>query len=131
MAEKLRLSATIPAKPDEIYESWLDSRKHSEMTGSEAKVLPRINGKFTAWDGYIQGTTIEMELNRRIVQRWRTTDFPSNSPDSVVEVVLEEVENGTKVVLIHTDIPEGQREDYKTGWKEFYFDPMKEYFKSK
>ena len=131
MTEKLRLSATIPAKPEEIYESWLDSRKHSEMTGSEAKVLPRINGKFTAWDGYIQGTTIEMELNRRIVQRWRTTDFPSNSPDSVVEVVLEEVENGTKVVLIHTDIPEGQREDYKTGWKEFYFDPMKEYFKSK
>ncbi len=131
MAEKLRLSATIPAKPDEIYESWLDSRKHSEMTGSEAKVLPRINGKFTAWDGYIQGTTIEMEPTRRIVQKWRTTDFPSNSPDSVVEVVLEEVENGTKVVLIHTDIPEGQREDYKTGWKEFYFDPMKEYFKSK
>jgi activator of HSP90 ATPase len=94
-------------------------------------VRPRINGKFTAWDGYIQGTTIEMEPNRRIVQRWRTTDFPSNSPDSVVEVVLEEVENGTKVVLIHTEIPEGQGEDYKKGWKEFYFNPMKDYFKLK
>jgi activator of HSP90 ATPase len=128
MTEKLKMSATISAKPEEIYESWLDSKKHSEMTGSEAKVQPRINGRFTAWDGYIEGKTVEMDPGRRIVQKWRTTDFPSGSPDSNVEIILEEVEKGTKIVLIHTEIPEGQKDDYKQGWKDFYFDPMKDYF---
>ena len=130
MTEKLKMSATISAKPEEIYEAWLDSKKHSEMTGSKAKVEPRINGKFTAWDGYIEGKTIEMEPSKRIVQKWRTTDFPSGSPDSTVEILLEKVEKGTKIVLIHTKIPDGQKDEYKQGWKDFYFEPMKEYFKS-
>ncbi|MFW9864110.1 MAG: SRPBCC domain-containing protein [Candidatus Thorarchaeota archaeon] len=130
MTEELKMSTTISAKPMEIYESWLDSKKHSAMTGSEAKVEPKVNGKFTAWDGYIEGKTIEMEPGKRIIQKWRTTDFPSGSPDSTVEITLEEVEKGTKVVLIHTEIPEGQKDDYKQGWKDFYFDPMKNYFKS-
>ena len=131
MTEKLKMSATISAKPEEIYKAWLDSKIHSEMTGSEAKVEPKINGAFTAWDGYIEGKTIEMEPGRRIVQKWRTTDFPSSSPDSTVEIILEEVEKGTKISLIHTEIPKGQKEDYKQGWKDFYFNPMKDYFKSK
>jgi activator of HSP90 ATPase len=131
MTEKLKLSVTISAKPEEIYEALLDSKKHSEMTGSEAKVKATIDGAFSAWDGYIEGTTIEMEPHRRIVQKWRTTDFPSGSPDSIVEILLESVEKGTKIVLIHTEIPEGQKEDYRQGWKDFYFDPMKDYFRSK
>ena len=128
--DKLKMSATIPARPEEIYESWLDSQKHSDMTGSEAKVNPKINGKFTAWDGYIEGRTIELEAGRRIVQKWRTTDFPDDSPDSTVEIVLEKVEKGTKIVLIHTEIPTGQKDGYKQGWKDFYFDPMRDYFGS-
>ena len=48
MTEKLKMSATIFAKPEEIYGSFLDSEKHSEMTGSEAKVDPKIGGRFSA-----------------------------------------------------------------------------------
>ena len=131
MTESLKLSVVIPAKPKEIFRAWLDSKRHSEMTGSEARVEPRVEGVFTAWDGYIEGKTIELEPDRRIVQRWRTTDFPAGSPDSVVEIVLKSVEKGTKIVLTHTEIPDGQGDEYKVGWKEFYFDPMKQYFKSK
>ena len=130
MKDKLKLSVTIPADVEDVYNAWLDSKKHSEMTGSEAIVDPKTNGAFTAWDGYIEGRTIEMEPNKRIVQKWRTTDFNSDDPDSLVEFLFEGSKNGTKMVLIHTEIPEGQGEEYKKGWKEFYFDPMKAYFKS-
>ncbi|TFH11437.1 MAG: hypothetical protein E4H14_00800 [Candidatus Thorarchaeota archaeon] len=130
MADNLKLSITIPAKPEDVYSAWLDSKKHSEMTGSEAIVDPKNNGAFTAWDGYIEGRTIEMEPNTRIVQKWRTTDFHSEDKDSIVEILFESSKNGTKMVLIHTEIPEGQGDQYKKGWKEFYFDPMKAYFKS-
>jgi activator of HSP90 ATPase len=128
MTEKLKLSLTLPATPEDLYDAWLDSKKHAAMTGSDADVDPAENGAFTAWDGYIEGTTIELEPKRRIVQKWRTTDFPEDSPDSLIEVTFEKSEKGTKLILVHTEIPEGQKEDYRQGWKDFYFNPMKDYF---
>ncbi|MHA2424050.1 MAG: SRPBCC domain-containing protein [Candidatus Thorarchaeota archaeon] len=130
MTEKLKLSIVLPTTPAEIYKTWMSTKGHSAMTGADAKVSPKIGGKFTAWDEYIEGTTEELEKNQRILQKWRTTDFPDDSPDSLVEIILESVEKGTKITLIHTDIPKGQKESYKTGWKDFYFTPMKEFFGS-
>jgi activator of HSP90 ATPase len=131
MTDSVTVSATIPASSTEIYAAWLDSKKHSAMTGEKAIIDPSIGGKFTAWEDFISGTTVELDPNHKIVQMWRSTDFPAGSPDSRLEILLEEVEGGTKVTLAHTDIPDGQGAELKDGWKEFYFDPMKKYFKKK
>ncbi len=128
MANQFVMSVTLKATPEKIYRAWLSTDGHAAMTGSPAKVTPRVGGKFTAWDGYISGKTLELNPYTRIVQAWRTTEFPEDSPDSQVEIVLEEVDGGTKLMLTHTDIPEGQADDYKQGWEDFYFKPMKEYF---
>jgi len=98
------------------------------MTGSAAKVTGKVGGKFTAWDGYIFGRTLELEPDRRIVQAWRTSEFPDNAPNSRLEVLLVETKTGTRVTLIHTEIPKGQADSYKQGWEDFYFKQMKEYF---
>jgi activator of HSP90 ATPase len=86
------------------------------------------NGAFTAWDGYIRGKTLEIEPHSRIVQAWRTSEFPDDSPDSRVEILLEEDSNGAKITLVHTDIPNEQGDGYKQGWEDFYFTPMRAYF---
>ncbi|MBI2332017.1 MAG: SRPBCC domain-containing protein [Chloroflexi bacterium] len=98
------------------------------MTGSPAKVNGHPNGEFTAWDGYIWGTFLELDPNKRILQAWRTGEFPEAAEDSQVEILFEEKEGTTKLTLIHTNIPEDQVEGYKTGWLDFYFKPMKEFF---
>jgi activator of HSP90 ATPase len=126
--DSFTLSANIPATPEQIYEAWLSSEGHSQMTGSPAEVQGRSGGSFKAWDGYIWGKTLELESYHRIVQAWRTSEFPEESPDSRVEILLEESNGGTKITLIHTDIPEGQGESYKQGWEDFYFTPMRAYF---
>ena len=126
--DSIKLSASFKVKPEKIYSAWLDSKEHSAMTGSIAEIDPRINGKFTAWDGYISGTTTELMPGKKIVQKWRTTEFPTGSPDSILEIVLEKTKTGTKLTLSHALIPEGQGENYKQGWKDFYFKPMKKYF---
>ena len=126
--EFFTISTTISAKPEEIYNAWLSSDGHSQMTGSPAEVDPNIGGEFKAWDGYIWGKTLNMEPHRRIVQAWRTSEFPEGDPDSRVEIQLVERTGGTKITLIHTDIPNGQEESYKQGWKDFYFTPMHVYF---
>ncbi len=122
------VSAWMPASPAQIYQAWLSSEGHTAMTGSPAWVEPGIGGKFSAWDGYISGTTLELDPERRILQSWRTTEFPENSPDSRLEVLLATEGRGTRITLNHSEIPEGQAEDYLQGWQDYYFAPMAEYF---
>jgi activator of HSP90 ATPase len=129
--ESFTISTSLPATREQICEAWLSSEGHSQMTGSPAEVEGRSGGTFKAWDGYIWGKTLELEAPSHIVQAWRTTEFPEDSPDSRVEILLEEVPDGTKLTLIHTDIPQGQGEGYKAGWEEFYFTPMRTYFGKK
>ena len=74
------------------------------------------------------GKTLELTPDQRIVQTWRTTEFPDEAPDSHLEVLLEELAEGTKVTLSHSDMPEDQVDSYRQGWEDFYFKPMKEYF---
>ena len=126
--ESFTLTTIMPASPKEIYDAWLSSQGHSQMTGSQAEVQGGSGGAFTAWDGYIWGKTLEVEADRRIVQAWRTSEFPEDSPDSRLEILLEKDQVGTKITLIHTNIPEGQSESYKQGWEDFYFTPMRAYF---
>jgi activator of HSP90 ATPase len=128
MESKFTVSEVIPATPEQIYQAWLSTKGHSAMTGNPAEVEARVKGKFTAWDGYIFGETLELKPNQRILQAWRTTEFPEGSPDSRVEILLEAVKGGTKITINHSNIPKGQAEDYKQGWQDFYFKPMKEYF---
>ena len=75
----------------------MDSKKHGEFTGDKAKIDPKVGGKFSAWDGYILGKTLELEPFKRIVQSWRTTEFPKDAPDSKLEVLLETEGKGARV----------------------------------
>ena len=127
MAHEFTVSATIPAEPKTVYDAWPSSKGHSAMTGAAANVTPREGGRFTAWDGYITGTNLKLVPARRIVQTWRTTEFAEDDEDSQIDVQLEKAPGGTKLTLRHTNIPSGQS-DYKSGWKECYFEPMKAYF---
>ncbi len=132
MLEKIEVEAVIPASPKQIYEAWLDSEGHAALTGgSQASVDPRPGGRFSAWDGYIEGTTLEVQPHRRILQAWRTSEFPEGSQDSRLEVLLKAVPGGTRVTLRHSDIPEGQGQEYAQGWVDHYFEPMKRHFGGK
>jgi len=82
MENGFTLSEVFNAKPADIYNAWLNSDGHSALTGSPAKVNGKIGGEFSAWDGYIFGSTLELTLDRRIVQAWRTSEFPDDAPDS-------------------------------------------------
>jgi len=129
MKNGFTVSGVVPAKPVDVYEAWLSSEGHTAMTGSPANVDRNVSGEFSAWDGYIFGRTLELIPNQRIVQAWRTSEFPEGAPDSHVEIVLEEIPDGTMITLIHRDLPEDQVDSYRQGWEDFYFKPLKEYFK--
>jgi uncharacterized protein YndB with AHSA1/START domain len=131
MTETIEISTTLPTSAERIYRAWLASAEHAAFTGSAADIDPAVGGSFSAWDGYIQGFNLEMEPFHRIVQAWRTTDFPPGSPDSRLEIRLEPVsDTETRLTLLHSQIPEGQGQEYLQGWQDYYFTPMQAYFGS-
>jgi uncharacterized protein YndB with AHSA1/START domain len=127
--DTIELSRILAATPERIFAAWLSAAEHSAMTGSLATVeSPVIGGRFTAWDGYIDGSHLALEPGVRILQSWRSNDFPADALDSLLEVRLEPVPEGTRVTLRHSDLPEGHGPALLEGWTEFYFVPMGRYF---
>ena len=128
--DKLKLNIILPATPKKIYDAWLNGKEHTAFTGGKATASNKIKGKFTAWDGYISGVNIDLKEGKKIVQAWRTTEFPDDALDSILEIGLTAKAGGkTTLTLTQTNIPKGQGVKYKGGWKNHYLKPMQEYFK--
>jgi len=117
------------ASPKQVYEAYVDPKKHSEFTGSKATGKPVVGGKFTAWDEYIFGKFLELEAGKRVVQEWSSTDFPEGYPPSRLELTFCEVPKGTEIVMVHSNVPKEQGDETAEGWIEFYWEPLKKYFK--
>jgi activator of HSP90 ATPase len=128
MIKSIELKEIFLATPKEIFSAWLDSEKHTAMTGGTAICSTKINEEFSAWDGYISGKNISIIENKEIIQEWRTTEFKESDKNSELILKFQENERGCQITLIHNNIPDGQS-DYEQGWIKHYFEPMKAFFK--
>ena len=120
----IRQSVTFKASPQEVYGMLMDSKKHSKFTSSKAKISREVGGKFTAYDGYIDGTNLELVENKRIVQKWRGSDWPENHY-SIATFELKKASNGAKLIFAQSDVPEDQYKPISEGWVEHYWNKMK------
>lgn len=119
----------IQAKPEEVYNVFLNARKHSEFTGLKATCNPKVGGKFTAWNGYIFGKTIRLEKGKKIAQHWQTTEWLEGYPWSTVEFSFKKKGDGTELTLVYSKVPKEQADSYREGWKDYYWKPLQKYFK--
>jgi uncharacterized protein YndB with AHSA1/START domain len=118
----------VAAAPSDVYAAYLDSAKHAKFTGGGAKIDARVGGRFSAWDGYITGTTLELTPGRRIVQAWRTSEWPEGFDDSRLELTLAKSPRGTKITMVHENVPSAQAAAYEAGWVEHYWEPLRRFF---
>jgi uncharacterized protein YndB with AHSA1/START domain len=125
----IRQRVVIAATPNEVYDAYVDPKKHSKFTGSRATFDAEVGGEFTAWDGYISGKNLELKKGKRIVQEWLTTEWPKGFPPSRLELTLKKTEEGTEISMVHSGVPAEQAEDILQGWNEFYWEPLKKFFK--
>lgn len=123
---KIIQTVTFKATPHEVFELLMDSKKHSGFTGDKAIISREAGGKFSAYDGYITGENLEIVKDKKIVQRWRASDWPEGT-ESKVTFSFEETSGGTKMKFTHEGVPDEFYDDIKQGWIDFYWTPMKEY----
>ena len=126
----------FPALPDDVFKAWLDSKQHGAMIGAKAQIDPKVSGKFSIWDDYATGETLEIDpIKHRIVQSWRdnSTDWPEGHYSKIIlEFVQDKSKpNHTRLRFWHSGVPAEHAKDIAEGWKEFYWQPMQDYFVSK
>lgn len=110
--------------PHEVYELWMDAKKHATFTGSLAKIDRKVGGKFTTFDGWATGENIELVPDKKIVQTWRGEDWPAGHYSTLM-IKLLPAKNGTKLLFTQTDVPTTVAKDVADGWRQYYWEPMK------
>jgi activator of HSP90 ATPase len=118
-------------KPTAVFDLYMNAKLHSFISGSPVKISSKPGASFTAYNGYITGTSLHTVKDKLIVQLWRGSDWAPGDPDSTFTIVLEP--KGKDVVLhaIHSNVPDIHAGHLAKGWYDHYWNPWKQHLAGK
>jgi activator of HSP90 ATPase len=128
--EKIQQTIEFAMSPEEFYNTILDAGKHSAFTQSKAEINDVVGDSYTTYDGYIEGTNLNLIPGKLIVQSWKAyeEEWPENHFSTITFRISSE-KKGCKIEFTHEEIPDGMGKMYEEGWKENYWDKLKVFFK--
>lgn len=127
MAFDLALEFILSGKPKRVMQLLTDPVLIRKWSGGEGIVENKVGGKFEMFDRWVSGKVLKASENE-LAYTWKTIDDEEGHKPTEVHYLLKEDEAGTKVILHHTGIPnEKERESYRSGWADFFFDPMEDF----
>jgi len=101
------------------------------FTGAEARISPRVGGKFMAWGGYIHGVNLKLVPGKTILQSWvPSEDSWPKGHLSKVRFRLAPTPRGTRLTFTHSGVPVEHVRHLALGWKESYWTPLRKYLSS-
>ncbi len=121
MAEH-RSSIEIDAAPDAVFEFFMTDAGITAWMGQWASVNPVPGGEFAVdIAGYpVRGTFLEVDPPRRLTVSWGFAGNESLPPGaSTVSFELTPSTDGTRVEVVHTDLPEESVAGHIAGWDHF------------
>ena len=117
---------TLPATPEEVYMALTNPLTLELWTGDEVMMSTEPGSEFSLWGGSIVGKNLEFEQDKKIVQQWY---FDGEPEVSIVTIKLHPGKNnGTSVELKHTNIPDKEYDDFASGWDDYYFGALSDFF---
>ena len=127
MTKAIQQSEEFKTTPATLFEMYVDSRKHSKATGAPAKVSRKAGAAFTAFGGALRGKNLLVVPNKMIVQAWRSSAFKKTDADSILVITFSKVSSGTRVDLVHVNVPEHDHKGVTEGWNKYYWEPWRTY----
>ena len=128
----IRQTLTFEADPREVYKTLTDPKETSKFTEGKARIPRGVGKKFVIFDGYINGTILELVPGEKIVQSWQAAE--KNWPKghfSKTMFALRKVKGGTRVNFIQSGVPEEYYEHISKGWNEFFWTPLRKMLEKK
>ncbi len=126
--ETLTQKECLPARPSAVFKALTDPDVQAAWAEAKATGEVAVGNRFTMFDEYICGRYLDLQPDRRILEEWRTTEWPSDSPPSMVEITLEEKGEATAITLVQSLIPPGHAESVRKEWINRYWKPLRAYF---
>jgi len=117
--------------PKDLYDLYMNSKKHTIATGAPATISTREGEKFSAHDAWITGENIKLVKNQLIVQTWRSKNWKAEDADSVFTIYFEPKGNNVVLHAIHANVPDKDYEGMNKGWHQHYWEPWKKYLAGK
>ena len=122
--KQIKKSFFIKANREEIFNALTNPLALELWTGYPAVMEPKAGMEFSLWEGDITGRNLEIVNGEKIVQEWF---FDDTKNSSVVKLELEDEKNGTRIHLLHTNVPDDAFNNIDYGWKEYFFGALKKY----
>lgn len=115
-------SIDIDAPPESVFEFLTTEAGMTAWMGQHAELDPRAGGRFAVdVAGHpIRGEYLVVDPPHRVVLSWGiagTDDLPPGS--STVEFRLTGTGRGTRVDLLHRDLPDSKTLGHTDGWEHF------------
>ncbi|MCD4733741.1 SRPBCC domain-containing protein [bacterium] len=106
-----------------VYESLMDSERHSAFTGARAEISREIGEAFSAYEGYLNGKQLELVPDQRIKQSWHAASW-SKDHSSIVIITLKDVAEGVELCLTHEGVPAEDEKGISEGWYLNYWNKL-------
>ena len=124
MPKQILQQLTVDTSPAGLYRQWMTSRLHAAFTGAKARISPKVGGRFTCHDGYIEGINLFLQPAQRIVQAWRGSDWDPGDW-SIIDLHLHPLGRGrTLLTFVHTGVPDAHASSIRQGWIDYYWTPL-------
>jgi uncharacterized protein YndB with AHSA1/START domain len=122
--ERVEHEVELAASPAEVFAMFTDPVRLCQWIGISAELEPATGGRFRFEiqpGQFCEGEYLQVEPPRRLVFTWGWTDPWFNLPPgfSRVEVTLEPVAAGTRLRLVHDQLPGDVRVIHDEGWTLF------------
>lgn len=121
---QLKETFTIHAPVAKVWQALTDATVIDHWNTGPAQMDPRVGGQFSIYDGDVHGTTTEMVTGRLLRQDWYGDDHPDRRYD--VTFTFEPVDEQTTQVTVTHMAGEDDIESMRSGWREYYFQPIKQ-----
>ncbi|SRR5260221_754385 len=123
--KNIEQTVTIAAEPTSVFEALMNSAQHAEFTGEDARIDPKPGGAFACYGDYINGVTLELEPNKRIVQAWRSRNWPQGTYSIITFNLKRKAGGKTELQFAQIGVPANDYADKKKGWRTHYWEPLK------
>jgi activator of HSP90 ATPase len=131
MAHMIHQTVTFSASPRELFNIYLDSKKHGAAIDDKVSVGRKVGSRFSAFGGMLRGRTLMIVPDRLIVQSWRASSWKKNDSNSVLILQFDRVKNGGRITLVQVNVPAHAYRNIKAGWPKHYWTPWKTYLKNR
>lgn len=131
MRRNIIMAASLPAAPDKLFDMYLDAGSHAAFTGMPVTLEPHAGGVFRAFDGMLSGTILHVEPKTLIVQTWRSINWPLTDMDSLLTLSFWPAPEGTRIELVHVNVPNEDFAGVSQGWEKYYWTPWRAYLLGK